>query len=565
MRTSRREWPLGTALAILTGAVLLLLVEAGLRVGGFGIPTSFLVPIRGRPAFTTNGEFGGRFLPRTLAGTPVPCVLPGRKDQRTYRVFVLGESAAMGVPEPGFSFGRILEALLRGHYPGVPVELVNAAMPGINSHLVLPIARDCGIHRPDLFIVLVGNNEVVGPYGPGAASGSAAPNLTLLRLAIWGQSTRTGQLLERWAPALRRRSGGLEMAGRLVSAGDPALEPMYGHYRRNLVNICKEAARRGAAVILCTVAANLRDNPPFASLHRPDLAAQDQAAWEALYRIGAELEESGDYALAVEKYLAAASIDDRYAELHFRLGRCYLALGRAEQAGRHYALARDLDALRLRADSRLNAIIREVASGRRRVRLADAERAFAGHSPGGVPGSDFFHDHVHMNFSGNDLLARTVFERVRELAPWWMKPRARTAASLPAPGEVATLVALTGWDRYQIAGQVLAMTDRPPFTQQLEYERRRRQGLEELVTLRHELTTAAALEAARRAYQEAIRRRPEDIHFRLRYAELLRQCGDYSGAAGQWRALLGWLPGNQNWRAALAALPADRNAGHQLP
>ena len=82
---------------------------------------------------------------------------------------------------------------------------------------------------------------------------------------------------------------------------------------------------------------------------------------------------------ALQHWEGAAEIDDRFAELQYRLGRMP---GGAQPTGRaqeRFELARDLDALRFRADSRINAIVREVAASRRgqNVRLADAERVFS--------------------------------------------------------------------------------------------------------------------------------------------------------------------------------------------
>ncbi len=76
--------------------------------------------------------------------------------------------------------------------------------------------------------------------------------------------------------------------------------------------------------------------------------------------------------------------------------------------------ARDLDALRFRSDAAVNETIREVAAAQagRGALLADAERAFDAASPAGGPGENLFLEHVHMNFAGNYLLARTVFETV---------------------------------------------------------------------------------------------------------------------------------------------------------
>ena len=45
-------------------------------------------------------------------------------------------------------------------------------MTGINSHVILPLARDCEEARADVWVIYMGNNEVVGPFGAGTVFGS---------------------------------------------------------------------------------------------------------------------------------------------------------------------------------------------------------------------------------------------------------------------------------------------------------------------------------------------------------------------------------------------------------
>lgn len=52
-------------------------------------------------------------------------------------MFVLGESAAEGDPDPAFSFARILQVMLRERYPGVRIEVINVAFTAFNSHVKL--------------------------------------------------------------------------------------------------------------------------------------------------------------------------------------------------------------------------------------------------------------------------------------------------------------------------------------------------------------------------------------------------------------------------------------------
>ena len=94
------------------------------------------------------------------------------------RVFVFGESAAYGDPQPEYGLSRMLEALLGGKYPGVRFEVVNTAMTAINSHVIVPIARDCAREHGDVWVVYGGETtKWWKPYGSGTVFGPQAASL----------------------------------------------------------------------------------------------------------------------------------------------------------------------------------------------------------------------------------------------------------------------------------------------------------------------------------------------------------------------------------------------------
>jgi hypothetical protein len=146
--------------AMLVAPLLLLVLEVGLRLADYGYPTGFYVRAAGAGVDMTNYRFGWRFFPPSIARSPEPHLLSA-KAPGTIRIFVLGGSAAQGVPNPRFNFGRILEVMLQDRYPGLSFEVVNTAMTAINSHVVREIVRDCAQHEPSAFLVYMGNNEVV--------------------------------------------------------------------------------------------------------------------------------------------------------------------------------------------------------------------------------------------------------------------------------------------------------------------------------------------------------------------------------------------------------------------
>src|ERR1700757_742822 len=125
-----------------------------------------------------------------MVQTPRLYSIPKTKAPGTYRIFVLGESAAMGDPDSAYGFSRYLEVMLRERYPATRFEVVNTGSVAINSHVTLQIAEGLAKEKPDLFILYSGNNEVVGPYGPGTALTASGMTLPVIRGSIFFHSTR---------------------------------------------------------------------------------------------------------------------------------------------------------------------------------------------------------------------------------------------------------------------------------------------------------------------------------------------------------------------------------------
>lgn len=263
-----RSWLLRFLLLIVSPVLTLGLVEAGLRWSGYGYPTTLFLGPEASGAYRSNDQFGWRFFPRPLARRPLPSMLLP-KPPETIRVFVLGESAALGIPDPAFGFGRILDVMLREQYPRAQFEVVNVAMTAINSHVVREIADECTSHDADILVVYMGNNEVTGPYGPGTVFQQWARRPPLVQLSIQAKATRVGQLLDGLlAEKLRGDDSpaawmGMEMCTHnAVPADSQQLALVYDSFRRNLGDICDIARRAGVSVILSTVAVSCTRTPP---------------------------------------------------------------------------------------------------------------------------------------------------------------------------------------------------------------------------------------------------------------------------------------------------------------
>jgi tetratricopeptide (TPR) repeat protein len=325
-----------------------------------------------------------------------------------------------------------------------------------------------------------------------------------------------------------------------VPADDSRLPRIYDHFRANLEDICTDAAAANVPVIVCTVPINLKDSAPFGSAHAPNLDAAGVQAWDEAYQDGTRLEAEGKFADAARRHEEAARIDDRFADLAYRLGRCYAAIGDAGEARRHFVRARDLDTLRFRADTTINDTTRAVAASRasQGIRLADAERAFDEASPSGIPGEEFFLEHVHMNFHGNYTLARTVFQSLAELAPPSLGPPAGEVASPPTEAECAERLAWTDWNELKLATQVQErLLRQPPFTGQLDTAERDKRWTTRRDDLQARLLRDGP-EKTRAVYRKAAEAAKDDWMIRLNYGQFLNEAGDADAAEFQYLAAL---------------------------
>jgi tetratricopeptide (TPR) repeat protein len=497
--------------------LFLVLVEGALRLFNVGYSTSLMEPckVHGQPYSCYNLFFAAPFFPPGVIKTPQFYTIPNQKPAGTYRIFVFGESAAEGDPDFAYGFSRYLEVMLRDRFPGQKFEMVNTGMVAINSNVIRLIARGLADYKPDFYIVYAGSNEVVGPYGPGTVLTSSLISRPIIRASIFVRSTRLGQLLTT-AGVPRSEWRGMEMfLDKQVRADSPRLGPAYDNFDANLKDIVSDGAAFGAHVLLSTVATNLKDCAPFGSLHREGLSAEALRSWNSLVQQGAAMEGAGAYAEALKFYQSAAQIDDQYAELHFRIARCLWILGDYAAARDHFKRARDLDVLRFRADSRINEIIRSVASSSgSNVQLLDTEALFAAESHNGVAGGELLYDHVHLTPLGSYLVARSAFQKIVADLPVEVRNGSPSTAP-PSEGECERLLAFTRHDRSRVARDMAERLTRPPFTTQLNHS----EQVQSL--LLRAAGSSETPEETLRQYQWAIAQAPNDLTLHYKFGFFL--------------------------------------------
>lgn len=274
----RKRLLFGGIMAVLGVALFFGALEGVLSLVGYGYEPRFFRFVSDREGnrwIQENRDFTLTYFAPELVRRPHPFRLPEKKAPGTYRIFVLGESAALGDPAPSFSLSRTLEMMLRAAYPDVRFEVVNAAITAVNSHVMRAVAADCEELEPDLYVVYAGHNEVIGPFGPAAVFAPFLRSPLAIDSIVRLGRTRTGQGIRAIARSLgsgpvdvERWRGMTLFHEHEITMDDPRLRDMEALFEHNLRAVAASARSRGAAAIFCTVLTNQRDFAPFRSRHR---------------------------------------------------------------------------------------------------------------------------------------------------------------------------------------------------------------------------------------------------------------------------------------------------------
>ena len=469
-----------TLFTIITVVVIPLLffvlVEFTLRLMGVGTHYHYFnqIDIDGEAFYQENPDFADQFYPPSLNVGPLQNTFAAERSDDRLRVFVLGGSAAMGFPHKNHGVDRLLAAQLRSLFPDRDVEVVNTAMTSVNSHVVYQVAETLPAESADVAVILMGNNEVVGPYGPGTFNQNFLSSLSAIRALQALKRTRLWQLLDSSLAEVQSSDAkadlewqGMQMfVDNGVAEDDPRMSAVYEHFEGNLRDIVDTLNAKGMHVVLSTVPVNLRQSAPFLSISRDDLSASDEAKLTAL-RERAELQAlNGRWREAQDLWQQAIMLDGGHADSHFQLATSLENLGEFALARSHYERALDLDALRFRADTRINAIIERVARqyDSSNVSFVHSSKGFDRASAPYAPGWDLLVEHVHYDFSGNAVLAR-IFARAiaRHLSP-------TTPPKLLKPEEVAARIGFPNHETIENLKNLQGMAKQPPFPGQSNYQ-----------------------------------------------------------------------------------------------
>lgn len=339
------------------------------------------------------------------------------KPPGAYRIFCLGGSTTYGRPyDDKTSFAGFLRALLPEMDPSRQWEVINAGGISYASYRIELLIRELSNYEPDLFVIYTGHNEFLEDRT--YASLIATPEPIRRAFGLTSRS-RTFSLVQRLV-GTRPPSGRPEMLPEEVDALlDRSVGPSAYHrddewraqviaeFRTTLERFVELASEINAEVVFVVPASNLSDCTPFKSEHRDNLKSVELREFLASLHAGEESFKAGKFDEALSRFDHAIEIDRRHAAVHFLRGRTLIEVGDPAAARDAFLQAREEDICPLRAMEEIQQIVREVAE-RRKAPLIDFAAVLDRESEHGIPGADWFLDHVHPTIEGHRLLAREL-------------------------------------------------------------------------------------------------------------------------------------------------------------
>jgi tetratricopeptide (TPR) repeat protein len=355
---------------------------------------------------------------------------PKEKGSDTYRIFCLGESTTYGHPyDDKLSYCGWLRAFLKTADRSRRWEVINAGGISYASYRITRLMEELKQYQPDLFIVYVGQNEFLEQRSYGRLM--ALPDWAL-RAGGALSGTRSWAAMKKAIDAVRpdplKNAKARAMLGGEVDEilnhtlgptsyrrDDTLKGQIIRHYRLSLGRMVEIAGNAGADILFVQPAINLKDFSPFKSEHKEGLDEASLGRWQAFVQNAEARQEAGNPGEALAAYREALQIDDRYAELHYRIGRLLFGVGQYDNAEKAFQRAVDEDVAPLRILSPMRRAVEEVAS-KYHAPLVDFPKLLKeatlkqyGHA---VPGKEYFVDHVHTNLEAYRLLALALLDQM---------------------------------------------------------------------------------------------------------------------------------------------------------
>ncbi|MGC8846365.1 MAG: hypothetical protein ACP5QY_10990, partial [Candidatus Hydrogenedens sp.] len=330
------------------------------------------------------------------------------KPDNTIRIFVFGESAALGWPDSSYSMGKFLEVMLNMLYPEHRWEVFNLCFAGINSHILRYLVENSLFLQPDLVIFYMGNNETHGTFGLLHSFKNSIPfSPWIVQTHIYLQNFYLVQQLRKWAISLRITSP--QKSTHTIRWDDPKVDMVKNNFEKNLKSIINTLTQKHIPIFISTMGANLRDWQPIESWFRSDITNAEAEKWNEDFNKGLDFLKEKNIIEAKNAFTQAMRIDSSPAILNFFFAWSLLAENNTEEARKYFLEACDKDGFGfVRAKPFINQTITKIAqeySQSQNLSLIPVTQTLSQHAIKNIPGNDLFIDSCHLNFYGSYLIA----------------------------------------------------------------------------------------------------------------------------------------------------------------
>ncbi|MEO2045081.1 MAG: tetratricopeptide repeat protein [Pirellulales bacterium] len=501
-----------------------------------------------------------------------------QKPKGTYRIFCIGGSTVYGRPyDDTTSFPGWWRELLPVADPTCNWEVINTGGVSYASYRVAALMEELVEYQPDLFVIYSGHNEFLEERTYREIK-DLSP--ALRRVSSLLSRTRTHSLVRSIMKPFEWKPGRHQMSGEVNALLDHTVGPsdyhrndhlrqkILKHFQLNLVRMIEIAQRAGAEVLLVVPASNVKDSAPFKSQHRDGLSAEQQAQWLHLFDRGKLLQATSKYDEALKAYQQAEEIDDRFAELHYQKGRLLLAMRRLTEARTTLDRALVEDICPLRAAPKIQEMVRQT-SVTLSIPMVDAEellkseclRRYGHHSPG----REYFLDHVHPTVETNQLLAKTIVERlidagrVEQHSSWNQgaieKVAERIEAKIDTEGQAVALRNLAkvlNWSGKHEEGGLLALQ-----AVDLRSRCQLAEDPEAYVLAAAHLKVLGDIDTAIDYYQRALQHRPNYVEAHRLLGAAMVERGRFEEAKGHFQNVARLIPDDAHAHHMVGAVLAE--------
>ena len=371
---------------LLFGVTALALLEVALRASHYGYDTRYWLPDAATNTWKSNPSYYRNWLPPATLVEPTHSVVSQDKSTSRKRVLLVGSSALQGRHAAEFNISKQLGVLLGTN----TYEVIEAALPGIDSTAVTAMLKDSLKLAPDICIIHCGHQEFLH-------AGKPPQRHTPWKVKQWAQGLREGG---NTGPLWKGPQTFIE---NLLPLDSAKTDPIYETFKKNVETMAALCEAKGISIYFCTLPSNIVDIPPFISGTSKKLSKDQLEHLAAQVTKAQHLFLRGKSQQALDTLSPALKIDDHYGEAHHVLATILINNQREGLARAHYERALDLDTLHRRADSRINESIAQAPGS-----VIDLRKTIP------TLRNDLFHDHIHLNVTGNYIAARQIHQAITQ-------------------------------------------------------------------------------------------------------------------------------------------------------